>query len=98
MSYSKDWTTRERSLVEKYYPTHGSDVSKWPERIDRSRSAVSSYASKHGILRSRDTYSHITSKQVPEIREAIYVIANHVRVSPRALVHDLCVMRKRGEL
>lgn len=98
MSCKKLWTTFEVATLERYYPYFGSDASKWPRPIHRSKTAISSYAYKHGIRRRELTYQHIDEKQAKQLIDAWRTIAKHLKVSPRALVGDLCIARKKGLL
>lgn len=99
MGYSKrNWTTRESKLLTEYYPTYGADASRWPEPIDRSVSAVSSYACKHGIMRRDLQYECIDKSQEDKLRESWYMVARVFKANPKMLLSDLNVMRKKGLL
>lgn len=97
MGYSKrNWTTREARLLVKYYPTYGADASRWPEPIERSERSVRSYANKHGVHRDGPKYVVIDEKDEGKLREAWLTIAKAMKVSPKLLVTDLCIMMKKG--
>lgn len=97
MGYSKrNWTTGEADLLRKYYPSYGADASRWPEPIDRSVTSVASYACKHGIRRRDLRYVCIDASQEERLRKAFYVLSKAFRVSPKMLLSDLNVMRKKG--
>lgn len=96
--YTKaEWTEHEVNALLRNYPIHGTDMSMWDERINKSYMSVWRRAQYMG-LSSRSLLPRLDEKDSKRLSEACGIIAKRFGLTKSELVHELCVMERRGLL
>ena len=88
------WTEREDEALRRNYPAHGTNMGRWDERIERTRSAILARARKLRLF--MDSYE--LEPRHEELRRAVRIICGKLGCTVPTLVRELRSMLARGDL
>ena len=88
------WTEHEDEVLRRNYPKHGTNMLKWDERLERTRSAILGRAQHLGVF--MDSYE--LEPRHNEIRKAVRIICDRLGCTIPTFVRELRAMLARGDL